>query len=209
MDIDLIDVGQHRAIMDDGDDDSNEGGENNAYGHSLVQDEVGVALEPHVGMEFYSEHAARIFYGEYVRHLGFRTHVSHANQSKGDGRSTSLEFLCSRDRSRKSSSEKCEAMLRIEERGQDKWVVTKFVKGHSHSVTGPNKGHSFRAQKHFNATAKDVVETVQSGDVIPSGMMRVSIDGNHVPLEMNRRGKNMPSGSNHTKKKLWVICLRC
>ncbi|XP_073272824.1 protein FAR1-RELATED SEQUENCE 3 isoform X2 [Primulina huaijiensis] len=202
MDIDLIDVGQHRAVMDDGDDGSNEGGENNAYGHSLVQDEVGVAPEPHVGMEFYSENEARIFYEEYARHLGFRTHVIHANRSKGDGRSTSLEFLCSRDQLiqfRKRASEKCEAMLRIEERGQDKWVVTKFVKGHSHSVTG-NKVHSFRPQKHFNATAKDVVETDQSGDVIPSGMTHVSVDGNHVPPEMNRGGKNMPPESNHTNK---------
>lgn len=200
MDIGLINVGQQSAIMDDGGDDSNEGRENNAYGYSLVQDEVGVAPEPHVGMEFYSEHAARIFYEEYASHLGFRTHVSHASRSKGDGRSISREFLCSRDKSRKRAREKCEAMLRIEGRGQDKWVVTKFVKGHSHSVTGPNKGHSFRPQKHFNATAKDVVETDQSGDIIPSGRMRVSIDGNHAPPEMDRGGKNMPPESNYTNK---------
>ncbi|KZV45555.1 hypothetical protein F511_35313 [Dorcoceras hygrometricum] len=212
MDIDLIDVGdanggQHRAIMDDGDDDSIEGGEKNAYGHSLVQDEVGVAPEPHMGMEFCSEHAARKFYEEYARHLGFRTHVSHTNRSKGDGRCTSREFLCSRDQSRKRASEKCEAMLRIEARGQDKWVVTKFVKGHSHAVICSSKGQSLRPQKEFNTTAKDVVEIDQSGDVTPSGMMRVSINGNNVTPEMNHGGTNMPTESNHTNKNFGIsVC---
>ncbi|KAL0370986.1 UNVERIFIED_CONTAM: protein FAR1-RELATED SEQUENCE 5 [Sesamum angustifolium] len=101
-DVELIGVDEGNmglcgGITDDGDDDSNDGGEMNAYGHSLAQDEERIVHEPHVGMEFDSEDSAKMFYEDYARGRGFGTHVGHFNRSKPAGRATSREFLCSGD----------------------------------------------------------------------------------------------------------------
>ncbi|KAL3828652.1 hypothetical protein ACJIZ3_017454 [Penstemon smallii] len=205
MDARLIDVepghlGQHGGIADDGDDDSNDGGEMNVFGNSLVQDEDGIIPVPHVGMEFHSEDAAKAFYEGYARRLGFNTRVGHFNRSQSNGMAPCREFLCSGDglKKRPGASGSCEAMLKIELRGERKWVVTKFVKEHSHAVS-PNKVHYLRPSRHFAATTNNVVETYQGVDIVPSGVMYVSLDGSHVPSEMNHLGKNMtPPESNHT-----------
>ncbi|KAK4407520.1 protein FAR1-RELATED SEQUENCE 12 [Sesamum angolense] len=135
-DVELIDVDEGNmglcgGITDDGDDDSNDGGEMNAYGHSLAQDEERIVHEPHVGMEFDSEDSAKMFYEDYARGRGFGTRVGHFNRSKPAGRATSREFLCSGDGLKKRPGERCKAMLKIELKSENKWVVTKFGKEHT------------------------------------------------------------------------------
>ncbi|KAK6144142.1 hypothetical protein DH2020_020962 [Rehmannia glutinosa] len=203
MDVELIGVdegnmGQRGGITDDGDDDSNSGGEMDAFEHSLVQDDDGIFPEPHVGMEFDSENAAKMFYEDYARHVGFSTRVQF-DRSKVDGMPAYREFLCSRDGLKKRAGDSCEAMLRIELRSEHKWVVTKFVKEHSHTIVNHSKLHCLRPKRHFAATTNSVAEGLQGMDVVPSGVMYVSMDGNSVPAEMNHVGKNMfASGLNHT-----------
>ncbi|PIN06902.1 hypothetical protein CDL12_20545 [Handroanthus impetiginosus] len=205
MDVELIGVeegnmGQRGGVTDDGDDDSNDGGEMDAFRHSLVQDENGIFTEPHVGMEFDSEDAAKMFYADYARHLGFSTRVNF-NRSKADGTATSREFLCSRDGLKKQGGESCDAMLRIELRGENRWIVTKFEKEHSHTIGSRRKVHYIRSKRHFAATTNN--ETFEGIDVVPGGMMYVSVDGNSVPSETNHMGKNLPaSGLNHTVKNI-------
>lgn len=205
MDVELIGVeegnmGQRGGMMDEGDDDSNSSGDIDAFGDSLVQDEDGIFPEPHIGMEFDSENAAKMLYEDYARNVGFITRV-HFGRSKIDGMAASREFLCSKDGLKKRAGESCGAMLRIELRGENKWVVTKFVKEHSHTIVSHSKLRYLRPKRHFAATTNNVAETFQNMDLVPSGVMYVSVDGNSVPAEMNHVGKNMTAtGLNHTVK---------
>ncbi|KAL3620277.1 hypothetical protein CASFOL_035189 [Castilleja foliolosa] len=155
------------VITDNGDEDvTRVEGKIDASGNSLYQDDARVFPEPHVGMKFDSEHAAKIFYEDYAKHVGFTTRLQ-IDRSKPDFR----EFSCSRKR----AGDSCEAILRIELRSENKWVVTKFVKDHNHS-----KLRCLRPKRQFAAI-----------DVVPSGVMYVSIDGksglNNVGFPGRRR----------------------
>ncbi|XP_051143369.1 protein FAR1-RELATED SEQUENCE 3 isoform X2 [Andrographis paniculata] len=180
---------QHGGVTDDGDDDSNDGGEVDAFQRSLVQDELGNFPEPHVGMEFDSEHAAKLFYEDYASHVGFNTRASY-NQSNGGSTVASRDFFCSSNSLNKRASENCKALLRIELRGNNKWIVTKFVKEHVHAGVSHNKVHHLKPKKHFAESFNDM-------DGLPSGMMYVSMDGNTVSPEVNNVGKHI-SGSGLT-----------
>ncbi|KAM7522698.1 hypothetical protein LguiA_012600 [Lonicera macranthoides] len=196
MDVEVIDVeeGNMGQRTDNGDDDYNEGGEFNTTSNSTAQDEDG-DVEPHVGMEFDSEDAAKTFYDEYSRRVGFTTRVSPSNRSKPDGTFTVREYVCTRDGLKRRAGDGCDAMLRIELKAQDEWVVTKFVKEHSHSTIRPNKVHYIRPRRHF-AGAKNMSETY-----VPSGVMYVSMDGNRVPVEANHGARSAPHvESNRTVK---------
>ncbi|XP_039026387.1 protein FAR1-RELATED SEQUENCE 3-like [Hibiscus syriacus] len=85
-------------------------------------------------MEFDSEGAAKTYYDEYCRHLGFSSKVGQRSRSKTDGTIVAREFVCGRDGVKRSANS-CDAMLRIELKG-DKWVVTKFVE-QKHSAMSP------------------------------------------------------------------------
>ncbi|RID70419.1 hypothetical protein BRARA_C02441 [Brassica rapa] len=148
-----------------------------------VQDEIGVA-EPCVGMEFDSEKEAKSFYDEYARQLSF---TSKPLTVTTDSSSSSREFVCSNSskRSRRRPAETCDAMLRIELKGgvddnNNKWVVTKFVKEHSHGLATPTTLHCLRPRRHFASSDKSNV---------PSGMMYVSMDGSRarVALKESKR----------------------
>ncbi|CAA2969341.1 FAR1-RELATED SEQUENCE 3 [Olea europaea subsp. europaea] len=200
-------MGQHGGITEDGDDESNEAGDINAYGDSIDQDGVGIFPEPHVGMEFESEHAAKTFYDDYARRLGFSSRVSQNGRSKTNRMVTYREFLCSRGGLKRRSGDTCAAMLKIESRDHDKWVVTKVVKEHSHSTVSPGAVNHLKTRRHFAATKNKVAESHQGVNIVPSGVMYVSVDGNHVSAEISRGGKNMaPSESNRTVKSTGSLC---
>ncbi|XP_024022375.1 protein FAR1-RELATED SEQUENCE 3 [Morus notabilis] len=204
MDVEVIDVEGmgHRAMADDGDAEPNEGGDTNSTVHD---DEDGIS-EPYVGMEFDSEDAAKTFYDEYARRLGFNSKVSQSSssRSKPDCMTISREFVCGREGLKRRHGDTCEAMLRVELKGQEKWVVTKFVKEHSHAMVGPSKVHYLRPRRHFAGTAKNVAEAYQGVGTVPSGVMFVSMDGNRVPVEKNVRN-SLPVESNRLVKNIATI----
>ncbi|XP_055829622.1 protein FAR1-RELATED SEQUENCE 3 isoform X2 [Solanum dulcamara] len=186
MDVEVIDVEvgnmhQQGGITDDGDDEPGESGEANVNGRSNAPDGDNI-VEPQMGMVFLSGDQAKKFYDEYARRLGFTTRVSQFNRLKTD-------FLCDKVGLRRVSGESCDAMLRVELKGQNKWVVTKYVKDHSHSLVYPNKVHYRRSHKHFSVTKKNVPENNQGVGIVPSGVMYVSVDGNRIPAEMNHGAK--------------------
>ncbi|KAJ4828694.1 hypothetical protein Tsubulata_022847 [Turnera subulata] len=173
MDVHVIDEEEgmgHRAMAYDGGAELNEGGEANMAGNSLTHDEDGT-VEPYVGMEFNSEDAARIFYDEYAKRLGFSSKAGPSICSKTDGTLAAREFVCGKELKRRSA-DSCNAMLRVEFKGQDRWIVTKFVKEHTHSTVSPNKVHYLRPRRHFAGSAKSISETYQGVDVVPSGVMQ-------------------------------------
>ncbi|XP_058000139.1 protein FAR1-RELATED SEQUENCE 3 isoform X2 [Hevea brasiliensis] len=192
MDVHVIDedVGMgHRVMVYDGDAEPNEGEEAE---HSSAHDNDGTA-EPHVGMEFHSEDAAKTFYDEYARRRGFSSKVVHFNRSKADGTVIFHEFVCSREGSKRRSADSCDAMLRIELKSQNKWVVTKFIKEHGHSMVSPGKVHYLRPRRHFAGATKSIAKTYQAEGIVPSGVMYASMDGNHISAEANRGLRNAPS----------------
>ncbi|KAM3374340.1 protein FAR1-RELATED SEQUENCE 3 isoform X1 [Capsicum galapagoense] len=198
MNVEVIDVEegkmhQQGGIADDGDDEPSESREANVNGRSNASDGDSI-VEPQMGMVFLSEDQAKNFYDEYARHLGFTTRVCQFNRLKTD-------FLCDKVGLRRVSGESCDAMLRVELKGQNKWVVTKYVKEHSHSLVYPNKVHYQRLHKHFAVTKKNVTENNQGVGIVPSGVMYVSVDGNRIPVEMNHGAKRTrPDESDQTVK---------
>ncbi|PPD68743.1 hypothetical protein GOBAR_DD34377 [Gossypium barbadense] len=180
----------HRGISDDGDAEPSEG-ELNHLNNSLAHDEDEIS-EPYLGMEFDSEGDAKTYYDEYCRHMGFNSKVGQLSRSKTDGTVVAREFVCGKDGLKRRSADSCDAMLRIELKG-DKWVVTKFVKEHRHSVTSPSKVHYLHPHRHFAGAAKTMVDTCQGVGIVPSGVMYVSMDGNRASMNANTRGiRNTP-----------------
>ena len=170
MDVHVIDDEEgtsHRGVAYNGDAEPDDSGEANNGEH----DEDGAAElhEPCVGMEFDLDNAAKTFYDEYARHLGFSTKVAHFTRPKTDGATAAREFVCGREGLKRRSADSCHAMLRIELKSQGKWVVTQFVKEHNHSTVNPSKVHYLRPRRHFAGAAKSVAKTGHGVGVSPSG----------------------------------------
>uniref|UniRef100_A0A0E0MKT6 FAR1 domain-containing protein n=1 Tax=Oryza punctata TaxID=4537 RepID=A0A0E0MKT6_ORYPU len=107
--------------------------------------------EPMLGMTFESDEAAKMFYNEYARWLGFPFRVGRSRRSKGMEEVVIMKrFVCSREgahkkkqastsgeatskRERASMREGCNAMMEVV-RGKDHWVVSKLEKAHNHSL---------------------------------------------------------------------------
>ncbi|KAK1575076.1 hypothetical protein Q3G72_002346 [Acer saccharum] len=118
------------------------------------------SLKPNMGMEFDTEDAAKTLYDAYARRVGFSTHVGQFTRAKPDGPIVTWEFACSREVFKRKNVESCNAMLRIERKDPDKWIVTKFVEDHNHSIVTPSKVHYLRPRRHFAGSTKNVAETL-------------------------------------------------
>lgn len=182
----------HQAMADDGNVEHIEGGVNNAENNSGSHVEVGVS-EPYVGREFDSEDAAKTFYNEYARRVGFSCKAGSHGRSKADGENMYWEFVCGREDLKRKLAESCTAMIRIEKKGQNKWVVTQFVKEHSHSMASLSKVHSIRPRRHFSSVGRTMPETYQGVGLVPSGVMYVSMDKNCIPTKNIHGIRNIPA----------------
>ncbi|OMO67527.1 hypothetical protein CCACVL1_20462 [Corchorus capsularis] len=171
MDVHVIDAEEglgHRGMSDDGDAEPGEGGEANNAENSLVHDEDGIC-EPYVGLEFNSDTAAKSYYDEYAKCMGFSAKVGQTRSK--DGTIIAREFVCGKEGFKRRPADSCDALLMIELKG-DKWVVTKFVKEHSHSILSPSKVHYLRPRRHFAGAAKTVADSCQGVGVVPSGVIQ-------------------------------------
>lgn len=196
MDAGLIDMeGEsmgHCPIADDGNAEPNEAEEAHRVESSIIQDED-QAAEPYLGMEFESEDAGKAFYDEYSRSMGFNTKVSQYSQHKSDGSVATREFVCAREGLKKRNSDRCPAMLKIESTSQDKWVVVQFRKEHNHSTITSSKVQYLRPRRHFAGAANNMAESYQGFGYVPTGVMRVSIDGNLASIDTNHGASNASS----------------
>ncbi|XP_059626289.1 protein FAR1-RELATED SEQUENCE 5-like isoform X2 [Cornus florida] len=115
---------------------------------------IGDDVEPHIGMEFNSRDDAREHYVAYGRRTGFTVRIHHNRRSRINNMVIGQDFVCSKEGFREKkyvcrkdrvlppppiSREGCPAMLRVALRDGVKWVVTKFVKDHNHSLMSPSK----------------------------------------------------------------------
>lgn len=190
----------HQTKADNGDAEPSDSDVNNAENYG-THAEDGIS-EPYVGMEFDTVDVAKTFYNEYARHMGFSSKVGPYGHSKVDGESY-REFVCGREGSKKGLNESCNAMIRIELKGQNKWVVTKLVKEHSHSLLSSSKAYNNQPSKHFSSVGRTMPETYQGVGLVPSGVMYVSMDGNRVSNQNTRGMKNIhttPAERSHPVK---------
>ncbi|KAK9195111.1 hypothetical protein WN943_003229 [Citrus x changshan-huyou] len=106
--------------------------------------------EPYVGQEFESVAAAHAFYNAYGMRLGFITRINYRTRSKRDGSIISQSLVCNKEGYRKPPSSRhevksirlrpptrvgCKAMISVRKMSFGKWVVTKFVKEHTHALS--------------------------------------------------------------------------
>ncbi|XP_039057671.1 protein FAR1-RELATED SEQUENCE 12-like isoform X2 [Hibiscus syriacus] len=109
------------------------------------------ANEPYVGQEFESEAAAHAFYNAYATRVGFVIRVSKLSRSRRDGSAIGRALVCNKEgfripdkrekivRQRAETRVGCRAMILVRKVCSGKWVVTKFVKEHTHPLV-PGKG---------------------------------------------------------------------
>ncbi|XP_012074749.1 protein FAR1-RELATED SEQUENCE 5 isoform X2 [Jatropha curcas] len=126
-----------------------------SLGKDIIQDTVSsvavVPDEPYVGQEFESEGAAHAFYNAYATRVGFIIRVSKLSRSRRDGSAIGRALVCNKEgyrmpdkrekivRQRAETRVGCRAMILVRKVSSGKWVVTKFVKEHTHPLT-PGKG---------------------------------------------------------------------
>ncbi|XP_014505327.1 protein FAR1-RELATED SEQUENCE 3 [Vigna radiata var. radiata] len=191
----MINMGEgsdHQAMADDGNVEHIGVGVNKAENNSGSHVEVGVS-EPYVGREFDSENAAKTFYNEYARRVGFSCKAGAKGRSKADGENMYCEFVCGREDLKRKLADSCNAMIRIEKKSQNKWVITQFVKEHSHSMANLSKVQSIRPRKHFSSVGRTMPETYQGVGLVPSGVMYVSMDKNGIPTKNIHGIRNIPA----------------
>ncbi|KAL4596966.1 protein FAR1-RELATED SEQUENCE 8-like [Castanea sativa] len=115
---------------------------------------IGNVLEPYIGMEFKSRDDAREFYIAYGRRIGFTVRIHHNRRSRMNNMVIGQDFVCSKEGFREKkyvyrkdrvlpspplTREGCPAMLRLALRDGEKWVVTKFIQEHNHTLLSPSK----------------------------------------------------------------------
>ncbi|XP_020422798.1 protein FAR1-RELATED SEQUENCE 12 isoform X3 [Prunus persica] len=112
------------------------------------------AHEPYVGQEFDTEETAQAFYNAYGMRVGFMTRMNYLARSKHGGTIIGRTFVCNKEGYRKPDRRDkttikpraptrvgCKAMLSIKKISIGKWVVTRFMKEHTHALTATaNKG---------------------------------------------------------------------
>ncbi|XAR54555.1 hypothetical protein NMG60_11029743 [Bertholletia excelsa] len=115
---------------------------------SLVGVDSDLLTEPYEGMVFESDEAAKAFYDEYARQIGFLTRIVSSRKSERDGSIISRRLACNKEghnlnnkkaervrlRKRESKREGCMAMILVKRQKPGRWVVTKFVKEHNHAL---------------------------------------------------------------------------
>ncbi|PKA66058.1 Protein FAR1-like sequence 5 [Apostasia shenzhenica] len=128
-------------------------------------------LEPVLGLEFESDEAAKSFYNDYARRLGFPFRVGRSRRSKGVEEVLIMKrFVCSKEgiyrkkassegtrkRERISMREGCKAMMEVIRDGE-RWVVSKLEKAHNHHLGTCSRVGYLRARGFIETSQKSSI----------------------------------------------------
>ncbi|KAK8585475.1 hypothetical protein V6N13_050454 [Hibiscus sabdariffa] len=111
-------------------------------GHESELCEHNMNQEPHVGMIFESAEAAKAFYDEYARCVGFLTRTVSSHKSELDGSIVHRRLACNKEgfnqnrqkssrariRKRQSKREGCMARMNVKQEKSGRYVISKIVK---------------------------------------------------------------------------------
>ncbi|KAK8549270.1 hypothetical protein V6N13_008947 [Hibiscus sabdariffa] len=118
--------------------------------------------EPHVGMTFESAEAAKAFYDEYARRVGFLTRIVSSHKSELDGSIVNRRLACNKEgfnqnrqkstrariRKRQSKREGCMARMNVKQEKSGRYVISKIVKEHNHPlIVASSKDHDGKDKK--------------------------------------------------------------
>ncbi|XP_011623480.1 protein FAR1-RELATED SEQUENCE 5 isoform X1 [Amborella trichopoda] len=146
----------------------------NSIEKELIPSSGGPILEPHEGMEFVTDDAAKIFYNAYARRAGFSIRISSTHRSTHDGTVVSRKFVCSKEgfrekkyvinekrvkRPRAITREGCKAMIMIRKEKPEKWIITKFIRDHCHALESPSRVQYLRSHRSLTRTAQSLIDT--------------------------------------------------
>ncbi|KAL3725028.1 hypothetical protein ACJRO7_030097 [Eucalyptus globulus] len=143
-----------------------EASENPVKGENGDQEENAIS-EPYMGMEFDSEEAARKFYIDYARQVGFVVRIMQRRRSGIDGRTLARRLGCNKQgfspnqkgshgpdkKPWPSAREGCKATILVKMEKSGKWVVTRFVKDHNHPLVVTANGFGTMVSLPFSPVA--------------------------------------------------------
>ncbi|XVE93034.1 hypothetical protein REPUB_Repub01dG0155200 [Reevesia pubescens] len=148
-------------------------------------------LEPHEGMEFESEEAAKAFYNSYARRVGFSTRVSSSRRSRRDGAIIQRQFVCAKEGFRNLNEKRtkdreikrprtitrvgCKASLSVKMQDSGKWIVSGIVREHNHELVPPDQVHCLRSHRQISGPAKTLIDTLQAAGMGPRRIMSALI----------------------------------
>ncbi|KAK4855880.1 hypothetical protein QYF36_011939 [Acer negundo] len=183
----------------------------------------GEASEPYIGMEFNSKDEAREFYTGYGRRIGFTIRVHHNRRSRVNNQVIGQDFVCSKEgfRAKKYVSRKdrvlppppitregCQSMIRLALRDGVKWVVTKFVKEHTHILMSPSKVPWRGSGKHLvSEDEKDKRIQELSVELYNDRQTCKRLCGAYEE-QLNRILKELEKHTEHTSKKVEDVVQR-
>ncbi|KAM1007103.1 hypothetical protein PS2_003718 [Malus domestica] len=114
-----------------------------------IERDLNAVGEPYVGMEFESEDAAKEFYEDYARRVGFIMRIGQCRRSHVEKRILSRKLSCNKQggrslkgrdqvrsvrRPQPTTGEGCKAMMLVKLKKSGKWVITRVVKDHTHPL---------------------------------------------------------------------------
>ncbi|KAG9446981.1 hypothetical protein H6P81_013109 [Aristolochia fimbriata] len=149
--------------------------DDNSEEHSTVRDLTvsngDANLEPYVGMEFESQWAARSFYNDYAKRVGFGTRISYSHRSKRDRKMIGQQYVCVKEGfpvnkeglskpSSLSARVGCKASMTVKKANQGKWVVKSFEKNHNHELASPVEVQFLRSHRGLSNAAVNLISNI-------------------------------------------------
>ncbi|XP_068665524.1 protein FAR1-RELATED SEQUENCE 5-like [Aristolochia californica] len=127
--------------------------------------------EPYVGMEFESQWAARSFYNDYAKRVGFGTRISYSHRSKRDRKMIGQQYVCVKEGfpvnkeglskpSSLSARVGCKASMTVKKANQGKWVVKSFEKNHNHELASPVEVQFLRSHRGLSNAAVNLISNI-------------------------------------------------
>ncbi|XVE91979.1 hypothetical protein REPUB_Repub01dG0057500 [Reevesia pubescens] len=146
------------------------------------------SLEPFIGMEFQSLEEALDFYTKYAKHEGFGIRKSRIIKSRTTQLIIGQEFVCSKKgyRAKKNIEREdkthappdetlvgCKAMICVSKKADDKWLISRFVRDHTHELATPKGAKFLHVHRKNTAVQRNLIDVLDVSGIRPSKIMSV------------------------------------
>ncbi|XP_022761665.1 uncharacterized protein LOC111307757 isoform X2 [Durio zibethinus] len=174
--------------------------------------ELDLNQEPHEGMLFESVQAAKAFYDEYARRVGFFTRIISSRKSELDGSIIHRRLACNKEgfnqnrqkstrvriRKRESKREGCMARMNVKREKPGRYVISKFVKEHNHPLlitSGKDQSYSDDKDKKIQELSYELdqanEELVACRELLCAFMTAIEEHTNHLSRTVESAVQNI------------------